>query len=105
MPRRIDKVSSMTKGHITMSMNKLNLFNIYRKDPLQYFGKTLYQQKWAAKTETRNYHGQQIKEKRFKNVLFDSNLKTYSQLDASLKGHDVAPTLLLYKHMELWKRD
>lgn len=39
MPRRIDKVSSMTKGHITMSMNKLNLFNIYRKDPLQYFGK------------------------------------------------------------------
>ena len=48
--------------------------------------------KWAAKTETRNYHGQQIKEKRFKNVLFDSNLKTYSQLDASLKGHDVAPT-------------
>ena len=92
MPRRIDKVSSMTKGHITMSMNKLNLFNIYRKDPLQYFGKTLYQQKWAAKTETRNYHGQQIKEKRFKNVLFDSNLKTYSQLDASLKGHDVAPT-------------
>lgn len=92
MPRKVDKLRHMTRGNITMSMNKLNLFNVYRKDPLLYFGKTLYQQKWAAKSETRKYHGEHLREKHFKNVLFDKDLKTYSQLDASLKGRDVAPT-------------
>ncbi|EMG48715.1 Mitochondrial ribosome protein, small subunit [Candida maltosa Xu316] len=92
MPRKVDKVVKMSRGRITMSMNKLNLFNLYRNEPLRYVGKTLYQQKWAAKTETRNYHGEHIRENQFKNVLFDSNLKTYSQLDASLKGQNVAPT-------------
>lgn len=92
MPRKVDKLRHMTRGNITMSMNKLNLFNVYRKDPLLYFGKTLFQQKWAAKSETRKYHGEHLREKHFKNTLFDKDLKTYSQLDASLKGHDVAPT-------------
>lgn len=88
-----------------MSMNRFNLFNLQRKVPLNYAGKTLYQQKWAAKSETRAYHGEHLKEKRFKKVIFEPELKTYSQLDASLKSQEVAPTpITLQTYATLEKR-
>ncbi|RCK58993.1 37S ribosomal protein NAM9, mitochondrial [Candida viswanathii] len=92
MPRKLNKIHHLTRGNITMSMNKLNLFNLFRKTPLGYNGKTMFQQKWAAKSETRKYHGEHIREKQFKNVVFDKKLESYSQLDASLRGHRKAPT-------------
>ncbi|CAK9437173.1 mitochondrial 37S ribosomal protein uS4m [Lodderomyces beijingensis] len=105
MPRKLDKVSHLMRGQVGMSMNVQNLFNLYRKKPLSYHGKTLYQQKWAAKAETRAYHGDQLREKRFKKVLFEPELKTNSQLDASLKGEDVAPTpITLQTYAVLEKR-
>ncbi|KAI5948922.1 hypothetical protein KGF57_005115 [Candida theae] len=105
MPRKLDNVSRMVRGRIGMSMNRLNLFNLQRKVPLNYVGKTLYQQKWAAKAETRAYHGEHLKEKRFKKVLFEPELKTYSQLDASLKSQEVAPTpITLQTYATLEKR-
>ncbi|EDK45169.1 conserved hypothetical protein [Lodderomyces elongisporus NRRL YB-4239] len=105
MPRRWNKMSRMIRGKVEMSMSKLNLFNLYRKDPIDYVGKTMYQQKWTAKSETRAYHGEHLKEKRFKKVLFDPELKTYSQLDASLKGEAVAPTpITLQTYAALEKR-
>ncbi|KAI5969687.1 hypothetical protein CANMA_001350 [Candida margitis] len=105
MPRKLDNVSRMVRGHIGMSMNRLNLFNLQRKTPLNYVGKTLYQQKWAAKSETRAYHGEHLKEKRFKKVLFEPELKTYSQLDASLRSQEVAPTpITLQTYATLEKR-
>ncbi|KAI5962437.1 uncharacterized protein KGF55_003513 [Candida pseudojiufengensis] len=106
MPRRLDNVSRMVRGQIGMSMNKLNLFNLYRKQPINYLGKTLYQQKWAAKSETRSYHGEHLREKRFKKVLFEPELKTFSQLDASLKGgQDIAQTpITLQTYATLEKR-
>ncbi|CCG23073.1 mitochondrial ribosomal component of the small subunit [Candida orthopsilosis Co 90-125] len=105
MPRKLDNVSRMVRGHIGMSMNRLNLFNLQRKVPLNYVGKTLYQQKWAAKSETRAYHGEHLKEKRFKKVLFEPELKTYSQLDSSLKSQEIAPTpITLQTYATLEKR-
>ncbi|KAI5954310.1 hypothetical protein KGF54_002085 [Candida jiufengensis] len=106
MPRKLDNVSRMVRGQVGMSMNRLNLFNLYRKQPINYLGKTLYQQKWAAKSETRSYHGEHLKEKRFKKVLFEPELKTFSQLDASLKGgQDIAPTpITLQTYATLEKR-
>lgn len=105
MPRKLDNVSRMVRGHVGMSMNRFNLFNLQRKVPLNYAGKTLYQQKWAAKSETRAYHGEHLKEKRFKKVLFEPELKTYSQLDASLKSQEIAPTpITLQTYATLEKR-
>ncbi|CAI5755951.1 unnamed protein product [Candida verbasci] len=104
MPRKVDKVYQLTRGQMTMSMNKENLFNLYRKEPLKYIGKTLYQQKWAAKSETRTYHGDHIREKQFKKVLFDSNLKSYSQLDSSLKGDNTPTPITLQTFATIEKR-
>lgn len=85
-------------------MNKVNLFNLYKKNPINYKGMTLYQQKWRAKQETRAYHGEHVKETRWK-TLFSPNLESVAQLDASLKGVEVENTpLTLQTYAVLEKR-
>ncbi|WYZ46030.1 hypothetical protein EsH8_IX_000255 [Colletotrichum jinshuiense] len=54
---------SLTKPKVRQSWNKYNLFNLARGNLKQNrFGKTFFQQKWAAKSMTRGYHGAHIKE-------------------------------------------
>lgn len=74
-------------------MNKYNLFNLYKKKDFASNNPTtsLFQQKWNAKQETRAYHGEHLTEGRWK-TLFNSNLETVAQLDASLKGKRIAET-------------
>ncbi|CUM64113.1 uncharacterized protein PRCAT00001704001 [Priceomyces carsonii] len=91
MPRRTQNMNSMSRGRVRSSMNKYNLFNLYKKPAINYQGKTLYQQKWTAKQETRAYHGEHLTERRWKQ-LFNPNLESVAQLDASLKGVKVDPT-------------
>lgn len=91
MPRRASNLFSTARGRVRASMNKYNLFNLYKKLQIKYNGMTLYQQKWTAKRETRAYHGEHLTESRWKS-LFLPNLESVAQLDASLKGVDVAPT-------------
>ena len=91
MPRRTQNLNSMARGRVRASMNKYNLFNLYKKPNVNYQGKTLFQQKWTAKAETRAYHGEHLTEGRWKQ-LFKPNLESVAQLDASLKGMDVALT-------------
>lgn len=93
MPKRAIKIHNLARGHVRMSMNKYNLFNLYKKSPLLFAGKTLYQQKYASKQETRGYHGEHIQEKRFKSI-FNPALNTFAQLDASLQGKRVKRTPL-----------
>lgn len=81
----------MARGRVRASMNKYNLFNLYKKSNVNYQGKTLFQQKWTAKAETRAYHGEHLTESRWKH-LFKPNLESVAQLDASLKGVDVPST-------------
>lgn len=81
----------MSRGRVRASMSKFNLFNLYKKPTISYHGKTLFQQKWTAKAETRAYHGEHLTEGRWK-TLFKPNLESVAQLDASLKGVEVAPT-------------
>lgn len=93
MPRKAVNVNSLSRGRIRASMNKYNLFNLYKKKDFASNNPTttLYQQKWNAKQETRSYHGEHLTESRWK-TLFDANLETVAQLDASLKGKRIAET-------------
>ncbi|CCE86451.1 Piso0_004941 [Millerozyma farinosa CBS 7064] len=104
MPRKTKNMFSTARGRVRASMNKYNLFNLYKKPAINYQGKTLYQQKWLAKAETRAYHGEHLTESRWKE-LFKPNLESVAQLDASLKGVDVPETPLpLQTYAALEKR-
>lgn len=104
MPRKATNLFSTTRGRVRASMNKVNLFNMYKKSPVSYQGMTLYQQKWRAKQETRAYHSEHLKESRWK-TLFNPKLESVAQLDASLKGVEVANTpLVLQTYAVLEKR-
>lgn len=104
MPRKATNLFSTARGRVRASMNKYNLFNLYKKTPVRYQGKSLFQQKWLAKQETRAYHGEHLTESRWKS-LFNPNLESVAQLDASLKGVSVAPTpFSLQTYAELEKR-
>lgn len=91
MPRRTQNINSLSRGRVRASMNKYNLFNLYKKPSIKYQGKTLFQQKWNSKAETRAYHGEHLTEGRLK-ALFTPHLQSVAQLDASLKGIGVEPT-------------
>lgn len=91
MPRKAVLLKSLTRGRIRASFNKYNLFNMYKKSQIDFRSKTLYQQKWKAKQETRAYHGEHLTESRWKSI-FDPKLKSVAQLDSSLRGGQVAPT-------------
>jgi ribosomal protein S4 len=51
---------------LRQSWNKYNLYNIYQyKSRIDYVHRTFFQQKWAAKSATRAYHGEHVGEKRW----------------------------------------
>ncbi|EFQ32087.1 S4 domain-containing protein [Colletotrichum graminicola] len=62
MRGRKPKWYSLTKPKLRQSWNKYNLFNIARANVRQNRNRTFFQQKWAAKSVTRGYHGAHIKE-------------------------------------------
>ncbi|OUT22878.1 hypothetical protein CAS74_002624 [Pichia kudriavzevii] len=103
MTRRAQNLNSLVRGRIRPSMNKYNLFNLYKKSKPNFRIMTLYQQKWAAKQETRAYHGEHIKEKRWQ-TLFEKKLKGVAQLDASLKGNVPPTPMVLQTFAALEKR-
>ncbi|ODV94201.1 hypothetical protein PACTADRAFT_51080 [Pachysolen tannophilus NRRL Y-2460] len=106
MPKKAILLKSLARGRIRASWNKYNLFNLYKKQKVNFNTKTLFQQKWSSKTETRAYHGEQLTEKRFINGNFEPKLKGVAQLDASLKGNgDVEETpIVLQTFAALEKR-
>lgn len=104
MPRKAQNINSLARGRVRASMNKYNLFNLYKKPKHVYHSLSLYQQKWKAKQETRAYHGEHLPEQRWKN-LFEPSLNTVTQMDATLKGKDVMDTpMALQTYAVLEKR-
>ncbi|KAG7665781.1 uncharacterized protein J8A68_000606 [[Candida] subhashii] len=103
MPRRSDRIHDLARGRVRMSMNKLNLFNLYKKTPLQVAGKTHYQQKYYSKQDARSYHGEHIQERRFK-AMYNPSRKSFAQLDASLKGGPVKETPLSLQSFALLEK-
>lgn len=59
-------VYSLVRQLIRPSWNKYNLFNLSRKVVPSIHNKTMFQQKWNAKKETRSYHGEHLVERKFK---------------------------------------
>lgn len=69
-------IYSLTRKLGRMSWNKYNLYNMATKEIPNLNTKTLFQQRWLAKRETRGYHGDDITERQFKNKYFSSKLPT-----------------------------
>lgn len=65
---------SVIRKRLRPSWNKYNLLNLATKRLPPRREKTLYQQKWEGKQETRAYHGDHLTERQFQN-LFESNLQ------------------------------
>lgn len=104
MPRKATLLNSLARGRVRASFNKYNLFNLYKKAQVSFRAKTLYQQKWTAKQETRAYHGEHLTESRWQ-TTFTPQLNSVAQLDASLRGGDIEPTpILLQTYAVLEKR-
>ena len=51
------------------SWNKYNLYNLTRLKPINTAFLTFYQQKWKAKSMSRGYHGEQIREKQWQRMF------------------------------------
>ena len=94
MPRKANLLKSLARGRVRTSFNKYNLFNLYKKGGVDLKSKSLYQQKWTAKQETRAYHGEHLTEKRWQTV-FKPKLDSVAQLDASLRGGEIKETPFL----------
>lgn len=107
MPRKAELLKSLSRGRVRASMNKYNLFNLYKKRSadLMISPMNSFKQQWYAKQETRLYHGEHIREGRWK-TDFDSKLKGVAQLDASLSGNqvDVPAPLMMQTYAVLEKR-
>lgn len=104
MPRKATLLNSLSRGRVRTSFNKYNLFNLYKKSQISFRSKTLYQQKWTSKQETRAYHGEHLTEGRWQST-FKPQLDSVAQLDASLRGGEIEPTpILLQTYAILEKR-
>ncbi|KAJ4270517.1 hypothetical protein NW762_002204 [Fusarium torreyae] len=66
--RRPTKYYSLSRPKLRQSWNKYNLYNIARstgREPPVKGRATFFQQKWAAKSKTRGYHGEHVSEKKW----------------------------------------
>ncbi|KAJ9059428.1 hypothetical protein DSO57_1002424 [Entomophthora muscae] len=71
---RIKNWLSLDRGLIRLTWNKVNLFNMAKKTRITNTNdKTLYQQMWQAKKETRGYHDAEITEKKWKKIFASSS--------------------------------
>ncbi|KAG9244199.1 hypothetical protein BJ878DRAFT_575918 [Calycina marina] len=77
----------LKKVKVRASWNKYNLYNLTRlRSP--FWGGTFYQQKWLAKSTTRAYHGEQIREGQWEK-MFRSRLNAVVPMDHRyLAEHD-----------------
>ncbi|KZZ99203.1 Ribosomal protein S4/S9 [Moelleriella libera RCEF 2490] len=70
--RRPYRFFSLNRPKLRQSWNKYNLYNIHRnagREPQIRGTPTFFQQKWAAKSKTRAYHGEHIPEKKWKRLF------------------------------------
>lgn len=73
------------------SWNKYNLYNLYRnagREPQIRGTPTFFQQKWAAKSKTRAYHGEHIPEKKWTRLFSRRLLSAVEMPPEYLAAHD-----------------
>ncbi|KAF9942609.1 mitochondrial 37S ribosomal protein nam9 [Mortierella antarctica] len=80
-------VYSLRRQMLRMSWNKYNLYNMtQRSRVVNNANKTLYQQKWASKKDTRSYHGDQITERQWQS-MFKTRLPTANTKVGGVEPH------------------
>ncbi|KAL1955001.1 hypothetical protein VTO42DRAFT_354 [Malbranchea cinnamomea] len=71
----------LKKARIRQSWSKYNLYNLSRfREPLQ-LGRTVFQQKWEAKSITRGYHGEMVREGQWER-MFSRRLRAVVPMNA-----------------------
>ena len=92
MPRR-RVLCSLKKPRILQSWNPINLYNLSRLGPQATRERTFFQQKWTAKSLSRAYHGEQIREGQWERQ-FSRYIPSVIPMDAALlartDGSDMA---------------
>ncbi|KAF2205717.1 alpha-L RNA-binding motif-containing protein [Delitschia confertaspora ATCC 74209] len=71
--RKKARFHSLKKIKVRQDWSRWTLYNLSRLKPPNLASKTYFQQKWTAKSDTRAYHGEQVREKQWKR-MFRRNL-------------------------------
>ncbi|KAK9436827.1 30S ribosomal subunit S4 [Metarhizium brunneum] len=82
---------SLNRPKLRQSWNKYNLYNLYRnagREPQIRGTPTFFQQKWAAKSKTRAYHGEHIPEKKWVRLFSRRLLSAVDLPPEYLAAHD-----------------
>ncbi|KAJ3488213.1 hypothetical protein NLG97_g6242 [Lecanicillium saksenae] len=89
--RKPGRFYSLAKPKLRQSWNKYNMFNIYRnacRDPMIKGTPTFFQQKWAAKSRARAYHGEHIPEKKWVRLFSPRLMSAVEMPPEYLAAHD-----------------
>lgn len=73
---------------VRATWNKYNLYNLWRSREPYMTTKTYYQQKWIAKSTTRAYHGEHIKEKQWQRMFSPKSTAVVTVDPKHLAYHD-----------------
>ncbi|CAG8716663.1 8884_t:CDS:1, partial [Scutellospora calospora] len=97
---------SFNRALIRMTWNKKNLYFIYNRGSRlpKMHNRSLFQQKWQAKRETRGYHGAQLTERQFKRI-FEPRLPTTNiRLNAKETSESKHPHIAVLTYASLERR-
>ncbi|KAF2849780.1 alpha-L RNA-binding motif-containing protein [Plenodomus tracheiphilus IPT5] len=87
MPRKKPRFHSLKKLHVRQNWSRWSLYALAQLKPPN-TTRTYFQQKWTAKASTRAYHGEHIREKKWKR-MFKRNLPAVVAMDHRyLARHD-----------------
>ncbi|KAL8906707.1 MAG: hypothetical protein Q9171_006168 [Xanthocarpia ochracea] len=77
---RVKRAYGLKRPKIRQSWNKYNLYNLSRLESPNITTRTLFQQKWSAKSTARAYHGETVKEKHWQR-MFRRRLRSVIPMD------------------------
>ncbi|KAF2109891.1 hypothetical protein BDV96DRAFT_584769 [Lophiotrema nucula] len=88
MPRKPPRYHSLKKIKVRADWSRWSLYHLSQLRPPNLGARTYFQQKWSAKSDTRAYHGEHIREKKWKR-RFTSSLPAVVPMDHKyLARHD-----------------
>ncbi|KAL2175695.1 mitochondrial 37S ribosomal protein uS4m [Thermothelomyces heterothallicus CBS 202.75] len=86
--RRLLRFHGLKRPRVRQTWNKYNLFNLFRLRTPTLQTKTLFQQKWIAKSLTRGYHGEHIKEYKWERMFSRRPLSAVNMDPAYMARYD-----------------
>lgn len=93
MPRKKPNFHDLKKPRLRQSWHPINLYNLSHQEPQATRDRTFFQQKWTAKSLTRGYHGEQIRERQWQ-IQFSKRIPAVVPMDpavlAKSDGSDMA---------------